>query len=393
MRTALTCLAWLSAAGVALPQSTPYLATVTADNVSVRSGPGFTMEETGSLAQNESVVVLNDEGAQWLAIEPPRGQVSWVRTGMLEEVPGGDRKVVPRNAVVRADHDADIAMGRAGLAAPLSVRKDKVPDGTIVLVIGPNYLDTSVGTTSWTPIQPVKGERRYLPRSAVRVTSGQATVGYSVQPPPVPRLPAPGGTGANPVEGVRPAVGTRPGDAPTAQGKPDGWPNDPTWLKAEEASRNQEYDRAERLYLQLASDQNQPGGDVELANLCYARVHSVLEKRQAAGRPARPVATPVSRGESDNASRPAAKSREPQWISAGTIRETGFDRGVGPKYSFRSASTGKVVAYLEAGPNVDLGDWLQAEVELYAAERPALDSGGSRTLTVTRVRRAGSRRD
>ena len=67
--------------------------------------------------------------------------------------------------------------------------------------------------------------------------------------------------------------------------------------------------------------------------------------------------------------------------------------GAGAKYSFRSAATGKVIAYLEAGPGVDLGQWREAEVELYATVRATQDSGGPPTWTVTRVKRAGSRRE
>ncbi len=392
MRTALTCLAWLCAAGVGVAQTTPYFATVTADNVNLRSGTSFDMEETGPLARGEVVVVVREHGEQWLAVEPPRGQLSWVRKIALEELGGGGPLTLPRNAVIRGDPDVEVAMGRPGRASPLGVRKDRVPDGTVVQVIGNTYSE-SVGNAQigWVPIVPVKGECRYLPRSAVQISRGRATAAsYTVNTPL--KAPAPAEPEATPAPGLtRPA--TPAGEAATGRGKPAGWPSEPLWLQAEEASRLQEYERAERLYLQLASDQNRPGGDVELANLCYERVHAVLEKQRAVGRPAKGMATPVGRGDSEGAGRPAAKSREPQWTSAGTVRETGFGSGAGAKYSFRSASTGKVIAYLEAGPGVDLGQWREAEVELYATVRAAQDSGGPPTLTVTRVKRAGSRRD
>ena len=393
MRTALTWLAWLSAAGVGPAQMTPYLATVTADNVNLKSGAGTNMEETGPLARGEVVVVVREHGDQWLAVEPPRGQVSWVRKIALQELGTGGPLTLPRNAVVHGDPDAEVAMGRPGLPSPLSVRKDRVPDGTVVQVIGDPYYETAgTARTGWVPIVPVKGECRYLPRSAVQISRGPATAASYTVNSPSPKTPAPAEPEATPAPGVtRPVVAA--GEAATGRGKPAGWPSEPLWLQAEEASRVQEYERAERLYLQLASDQNRPGGDVDLANLCYERVHAVLEKQRASGRPAKVPATPVGRGDSEIASRPAAKSREPQWTSAGTIRETGFGPGGGAKYSFRSATSGKVVAYLEAGPGVDLGQWREAEVELYATVRAAQDSGGAPTLTVTRVKRAGSRRD
>ena len=390
MRTALTCLAWICAAGVGSAQTPPYAATVVADNVTLRSGPGLNMDETGPLARGEEVVVVQEHGEQWLAVEPPRGQVSWVRTIKLQEVGAGGARMVPRNMVVTADPTAEVAMGRPGLGSPLGVRRDLIPDGTVVLVIGPVFVEaTGSGTTQWTPIQPVKGECRYVPRSAVQVSRGQPAATYSVQSP-APRVPAPGEPETTPASAVAriPALAV-----PAGRGKPADWPSHPLWLQAEEASGRQEYQRAERLYLQLASDMNQPGGDVELANLCYSRVHAVLEKQRASGRPVKASASPQRADRDDSERAPAARAGEPRWTSPGAIRETGFARDTGARYSFRSATTGKVVAYLEAGPGVDLGQWREAEVRLYATVRPAQDSGEVPLLSVTRVERAGGRRD
>ena len=386
MRTALTCLAWLSAAGVGLAQTPPYAATVVADNVVLRSGPGLNMDETGPLARGEEVAVVQEHGEQWLAVEPPRGQVSWVRTIKLEEVGPGAR-TVPRNMVVRADPSAEVAMGRPGLGSPLGVRRDLIPDGTVVLVIGPDYVEPTragSGSTRWTPIQPVKGECRFLPRSAVQVSKGQPAATFSVQTLAA-KVPPPGEPEATQASGAAhaPALAVPAGRARAAD-----WPNHALWLQAEEASGRQEYQRAERLYLQLASDMNQPGGDVELANLCYSRVHAVLEKQRTAGRPAK-----APRADPEAADRPAARAGEPRWTSPGTVRETGFARDAGARYSFRSAATGKVVAYLEAGPGVDLGQWREAEVRLYATARPSQEAGDVPLLSVTRVERASGRRD
>ncbi len=393
MRTALTCLASLLAAGVGPAQTPPYAATVVADNVVLRSGPGLNMEETGPLARGEEVAVVQEHGEQWLAVEPPRGQVSWVRTIKLQEVGAGGARTVPRNMVVAADPTAEVAMGRPGLGSPLGVRRDLIPDGTVVLVIGPDYVEaTGSGSTRWTPIQPVKGECRFIPRSAVQVARGQPAPTYSVQSP-APRVSTPGEAETTQASGVAriPALAV-PAGAASGRGKPADWPSHPLWLQAEEASGRQEYQRAERLYLQLASDMNQPGGDVELANLCYSRVHAVLEKQRAAGRPAKVSSSPAG-ADRDATDRSAARTGEPRWTSPGTIRETGFGRDAGAKYSFRSAATGKVVAYLDAGPGVDLGQWREAEVKLYATVRPSQDAGDVPLLNVTRVERAGSRRD
>lgn len=401
MRTVITCLAWLSTAGVSLGQATPYLATVTADNVTLRSGPGPNLEETGSLAKGELVIVLNEEGEQWLAIEPPRGQVSWVRTSTLEEIDGGDKRGTPRNAIVTGEQSVEIAMGRSGLASPLNVKRDKIPGGTIVHVIGVAYQDTSAGgRIGWTPITPAKGERRFLPRSAVQFTKAYAPESFAVQTPLV-RTPAAGEPESTPAAStarLTPTGALAPANT-TARAKPEGWPSEPLWRQAEEASDRQEYQRAERLYLQLASDMNRPGGDIELANLCYSRVHAVLEKQRSAGRPAPREARGEAkgttagsvRGDRAGTDRPASRSAEPQWTAPGTIRETGFNRDGLAKYSFRSKATGKVVNYLEAGSGVDLGRWSEGEVVLYGTARTTADDVP--LFTVTRVDRAGNRRD
>ena len=46
-----------------------------------------------------------------------------------------------------------------------------------------------------------------------------------------------------------------------------------------------------------------------------------------------------------------------------------------------------------AGPGVDLGQWREAEVRLYATVRTSQDSGDVPLLNVTRVERASGRRD
>lgn len=399
MRIVFTCLASFAATGVGLAQATPYLATVTADSVSLRSGPGTNMDETGPLARGEFVIVLHEAGDQWLAVEPPRGQVSWIRTLALKEIDAGNPKMLPRNAVVQGDPDVEIAMGRPGLASPLNVRKEKVPDGTIVQIIGTNSVESNgTGRTGWTPIQPVKGECRYLPRAAVQFVKGQAAATYTVQSP-APSAVAPAAAESTPAASAArvPTLAVPVGGIGTAgRGKPADWPQHALWVQAEQASDRQEYQRAERLYLQLASDMNQPGGDVDLANLCYERVHAVYEKQRAAGRPAKQVpggaAAGSARGDRAGTDRPATpKSDATEWTGAGVIRATGFQREGEPRYSFRATGKGgtsRVVAYLEAGPGVDLSQWREGETKLFGTQRYTSEYGDVPVMTVARVQRA-----
>ena len=57
----------------------------------------------------------------------------------------------------------------------------------------------------------------------------------------------------------------------------------PLWAQAEAAERDGRHDDAEKLFFQLAREMNEPGGDHDIANLCYTRIHSLREKKRGAG--------------------------------------------------------------------------------------------------------------
>jgi hypothetical protein len=383
VRHLFAALAWLALpAAVAAQTANSYSAVVSADGVELRSGPGDGMEATGPFPRGEPVRVLFNVGEQWVAVTPPLGQISWVRSIHLKEVDG--RTSFPRNMIVDSESPAEVAAGRPGHAAPLKVRKPLLPNGTIVVALGSPAQETDAGgKTNWTPILPAEGDVRYLPRSAIRPTDGAAAASFTVTTPATANKPA-----AAP-EADRPPVTSMPAAASRAVvGKPADWPSDPLWRQAEEAFRRGEYDRAERLYLQLASNVNQTGGDPDLANLCFSRVHEVRAKQRAAGRPERQRA-----GVSRSGDQRAAESK---WSYAGRVRETGFRNRGEPRYSFRATEgpdAGKVVAYLMEGSNVDLGEWREGSVELYGTSRPGDRANDLPTLTVERVRRAEARRE
>src|SRR3954447_16645890 len=94
-------------ANSAFAQPGPYLAEVTADRVAVRAGPSDQLPETGVLFRGAKVLVDHDEGDQWVAVQPPRGQVSWIRGVHLEPM-DGQTDALPRNAIVNAEPEADI---------------------------------------------------------------------------------------------------------------------------------------------------------------------------------------------------------------------------------------------------------------------------------------------
>ena len=58
--------------------------------------------------------------------------------------------------------------------------------------------------------------------------------------------------------------------------------NHPLWGQAEAAERDGRHDQAEQLYFALARAMNEPGGDHDIANLCYTRIHSLRERKRGA---------------------------------------------------------------------------------------------------------------
>lgn len=370
MRTVLALVPVVLLAGSAAAQPGPYLAEVTADRAAVRAGPSDQLPETGTLFRGAKVLVDHDEG-EWVAVQPPRGQVSWIRMVHLEPM-DGQADALPRNAIVNAEPEAEVALGRPGLGKPLDVRRARLPDRTIVLVIGPKVEYNGV---NWYPIEPPDGDFRYVPKSALRFVKGQPAQTFTVHSPQPEPTPAPKGA-------FVPATASIPNGTPTGATRPADWPNHPLWQQAEQAERNLDYARAETLYLKLAAEMNQAGGDAELANLCYTRVHAVREKQRQANRGGAFTADPGRKPDA-----PAAPSG--QWVGPGALRLAGFKLEGRPTYAL-VGSQGLVKCYAVAGPGVDLDRFRGADVDLFGTTEKPTDLRVP-VMTVTRVQTARDR--
>lgn len=347
-------------------QNVPRRGRITADSTVLRSGPSEQMPETGTLYRGTIVEIDHEEPGGWLAIEPPRGQVSWLNHLNVGPAPGQAVDALPRNAIVHAEPDTMIAIGRAGFGQPLDVRRTKVPDGTLVLVIGHKVEHAG---SHWLPIEPPHGDFRYIRSDAVDVGAPLQT--FAVRSPkvePQPLAPNPSSAPGT----------TMPASATTEPRGSEVWPNHPFWQQGEQAERDGDFTRAEQLFLRLAAEMNQPGGDVELANLCYTRVHAVREKARNGGgarltsRPADPV--PV---------RTTAVSG--QWTESGVIRLAGFRVGGQSTYAL-VGSGGKLICYALSGPGVELDRFRGYEVELYGPMTHPSDLRGTGVVTVSQVR-------
>lgn len=362
-RGMLSALAFIAAASSATAQSAAQqLGSITAADVVVRSSPKVDAPDAGLLFRGTDVIVHHAEGDEWLAIQPPPGTISWINHKFIEIAKD---KGFPQNAVVHSDGEVRIAAGKAGVNKPLETRKTSIPDGSIVRVLGAGVKSEDDGSV-WYPIQPLKDDFRYVPRAAVQLGSPVAE-NFVVKSP---KLAAPAANSLSPA-GLTASI---PGPASnTYANKPAGWPGtNPTWADAEAAENARDYDKAIRLYFQLAREMNAAGGDADLANLCYARIHAIREKTresqsasdsqwtapkgQAPRNEPRDDGTWTKRGES------TIKSA---WTGAGTLRAVSMRSGGKPYYALED-SRGQLLYYAVAGTNgLDLERYTKRRVDLF----------------------------
>jgi hypothetical protein len=359
LRPAYALVACFVLVGPVAAQPGVMLGEVTAESVALRAGPTDQFPEAGMLFRGAKVYVAHDEGEQWYAVEPPPGQLSWIRSVHLEPIGGEEATRQSRwNAWVRAESTAELSYGRPGFDKPLDVRRTKLPEATIVAVVGTKVTHNGVG---WYPIAAPYGDYRYVPKSAVKVVRhvpAQTFVVKSPQTEPSDTRPT--------VEPVAASIPNKPGAGSS--------PSHPLWAQAERAERDSDFTQAESLYLKLAAEMNQPGGDVSVANVCYTRIHSVREKRRQMERGGTTPADPVKRDT------PGGE----KWVGPGVLRPAGFRLDNKPTYAL-VGSQGQVRCYAVAGPNVDLERFRGFDVELFGTLTHPSDLRGVGALTASRV--------
>jgi hypothetical protein len=266
---------------VCFGQPGPFHAVVLDPEVKLRAGPSDRYPETTLLKKGDTVVVHDEENG-WLAVQDPPQivrSISWVRT----QVVNFDRtKPIPQLVVVD-ETGATLRAGEMGVSQPSSIQKAKVPAGTILTVIGPG-VNFAEGT--WYPVVPPAGDYRYIPKHAVKYEKAAAAT-FTVRDTTPPAVsPAGGTTPAASIPAALPAGGRNV--------------NHPLWAQAETAERDGRHDEAERLYFALARAMNEPGGDHDVANMCYTRIHSIREKKRG-----------ISGGSTSNTRLPAAEAARP----------------------------------------------------------------------------------
>lgn len=368
---------------VALAQTGPYLAVVVDPEVKLRAGPSDQFPETATLTKGAPVLVDHEEPNGWLAVQDPPGKfysLSWVQHSLVDF---DNSKPIPQQVVV--EEATKLAAGQIGLAQPLThVRRTTVPAGTILTVVGPKV---QFEGKYWHPVAPPAGDFRYIPKSAVRAVKSNPT-SFTVHDV-TPTVSTPGNdpstrghAGEAPTE--RPRV--TQADAASVESRPA--VNHQLWAQAEAAERDGRYDDAERYYFQLARLMNEPGGDHDIANLCYTRIHSLREKRRVAGMssaggprdgpstllpPAYPGTGPRPKsgdsakpnpGENVRAGPGENPDERPRWHGPGRLRPSALAIDGRRTYVLES-SAGVPVLYVVPAPGVDLDRAVGRRVDVY----------------------------
>lgn len=359
-----------------LAQTGPYLAVVADAGARLRAGPSDQFPETANLAKGSPLVVDHEEPNGWLAVQDSPGKVysvSWVQASFIDF---DNTKPTPQNVVV--EEDTTLCAGQIGLVQPLThVRRAKVPAGTGLTVIGAKV---QFEGKWWHPVAPPAGDFRYIPKQAVTFEKTASTA-FSVRdttPPPSPPLGAP--AASIPGAGVgRPALPPDPIGPATTAGKPA--VQHPLWAQAEVAERDGRYADAETALFQLARLMNEPGGDHDVANLCYTRIHTLREKKRTGGAPAigtggsggtlPPLGAPTRPAGGGEASKPATKTADgdekARWT--GPMRMVRSALAIdGRKTYALETSPGITVMYVVAGPGVDLDKYANKKVDVYGTK-------------------------
>ena len=137
----------------------PYKAYITTDNVLVRSGPGENYYPTDKLKPGAEVEVYRNDPGGWLAIRPPRGSFSWVRTHSVQ---------FDRDTLAIASEDRAAVRVGSNLSDARDVIQVRLQKGESVELFdigrrGPGNVNQTNANDPWCKISPPAGEFRWVP--------------------------------------------------------------------------------------------------------------------------------------------------------------------------------------------------------------------------------------
>jgi len=129
----------------------PYTASVSSDDVQVRSGPGEDYYPTALLRAGDRVEVYRHDPGGWYAVRPPAGSFSWVPSDAVEVFENGQARIVAKRTVARVGSE---------LSDTRDVIQVRLEPGEEVEILEA-VRSRSSGQT-WYKIAPPSGEFRWV---------------------------------------------------------------------------------------------------------------------------------------------------------------------------------------------------------------------------------------
>jgi hypothetical protein len=377
----------------------PYEATIEADEVYVRSGPGTSKYyPTAKLRRGEKVVVHRHDLGGWYMIAPPPGSFSWVPGKYVRKTAAHQGVITSNNVAIRiGSFESDIR----------DVYQRTLNENDDVRIIGEKMLAPDTGTGQaelWYRIEPPRGEWRWVPGQTVapashggRIPGADPFVSPEVDSksrrsaPPVPRADD-GSPSFNSPQTETPTREYIGGDSNFGAPLESALENRPLVRKggkpdqSHRPNRKQDelLDELDRLDARFRSILDQPPLEWDFAQLerDYISLRGASESsniqrmidtrldRIAGYRKTQADEQELARIQDETSRRDAelaeiqrrqeaqlVSARKPQYDGAGIVERAALNRRGAPRYALINQN-GKVLAYLVASPGVDLERWV-----------------------------------
>jgi hypothetical protein len=345
MRTALALVAvGLALPGAAFADPPRRTATVDVNVLDVMSGPGFSFPAVGQLRKGDSVIVLQEE-AGFVAIQPPPGSVSWIKQIHLAKVEPGENG---KANVLVAVEGAEVMAGADSSGKITNRVTMRLPKGTIVETVGPVL---RVDNTSWYPITPPQGDVRWIAKNALRPASITAIPPAPPYRPDTPAFTVSGSEGSRADVVARPAVASLP--RPLTDHR--------LWPEATSAEKGGDYSTARSLFARIYQDLWDQKAERDAIVICYNRYTRCDE-----------MVKKGNTGRTDGAARPAAAGGK--WSDPGYLQELQKVYVDGQQVYSLQDDRGNVLNYVTGVSGINLRNYAGKRVQLYGAvtQRPEL---------------------
>ena len=141
------------------PQESPYEASLIANDVYVRSGPGTEFYPTQKLQSGDTVEVYRHDPGGWCAIRPPRESFTWVASRFVKPMKDRLGEIVGSRVAARVG---------SSFSAIRDVVQVRLQKGEVVeiLEVSPDG--------QWTKIAPPSGEFRWIHRKFLQTAGGDS---------------------------------------------------------------------------------------------------------------------------------------------------------------------------------------------------------------------------